>query len=103
MTLMKSKQPPVYRWRKGDLLTAKDACELLGYKSGSVLQIPDRRKNLAEEFNRLRLPLTLDIWIGGGQRFIKKEFDDFIEAKVGQAQKRAEKQRDNFKRLRIAA
>lgn len=93
MSLMTSRQSKNYRWRKGDLITAREACALLGYKSGSVLQIPTRRAALAQEFETLGCPLTLDIWIGGGQRFLQSEFDDFIQTKIERAQKEQEKRR----------
>ncbi len=103
MSLIKSRQPKIYRWRTGDLLTAREACELLGYKSGSVLQIPDRRAALLREFETCRCQLTLDVWIGGGQRFLRSEIDDFISAKIDRARDAREKQLNNRRGLKIAA
>lgn len=100
MSLMNSRQPKTYRWQKGDLITAREACELLGYKSGSVLQIPSRRAALLLEFETHGCKLTLDIWVGGGQRFLRSEIDEFINAKIEAAQKGQEKRRRD---LRLAA
>lgn len=98
MTLMASRKPKTYRWDSGDLISATKACELLGYKSGRNLQDKRRREALLEEFNDLDCQLTLDIYIGGSQRFLRSEFDTFVTAKVEKAQ--GGRKRQN---LRLAA
>lgn len=97
---MTSRQPKSYRWQKGDLISAVEACELLGYKSGRNLQDSNRRKTLVEEFARLDCPLTLEVYIGGSQRFLRSEIETFIDAKIEAAQKQAGRRRGE---LRLAA
>jgi len=99
MTLIKSRQPVEYRWRKGDLINALEGCELLGYKSAKQLQDGERRKILAAEFERLGCALTDDIWIGGQRRFLRSEIEAFIDAKIERAQKQNDWQRNNLSRL----
>lgn len=82
MTLISSKKTVPFRWTKGDLITASEACGILGYKTGRNLQDKDRRETLRREFEILRLPLTFGIFIGAQQRFIRREFENFIEAKI---------------------
>lgn len=100
MSLMDSQKPTKYRWQKGDLISAHEACELLGYKSGRNLQDRNRRQTLLEEFARLDCPLTLGVVIGGSMRFLRSEFEAFITAKVEAAQKETEKRR---RELRLVA
>lgn len=88
MSLMASRQPKTYRWHKGDLISAAEACALLGYKSARNLQDKTRRQNLLSEFLELECSLTLGIVIGGQQRFLRSEFDAFIDAKVEASQKK---------------
>lgn len=90
---MASRQPKTYRWQKGDLISATEACALLGYKSGRNLQDAARRKTLLEEFASLECPLTLDIYIGGSQRFLRSEFDEFLTAKIEAAREKQNKNR----------
>ena len=101
MSLMKSRQPKTYRWQKGDLISAREACGLLGYQSARNLQDAARRKNIEIEFARLSCPLTLDIYIGGSQRFLRSEFDAFLTAKIEAAQKKQVQK--NGRDLRLAA
>lgn len=100
MSLMKSRQPVQSRWRKGDLITALEGCELLGYRSAKRLQDETRREKLAEEFASLDCALTNDIWIGGQRRFLRSEIEAFIDAKIEAAEKSKNKRRNN---LRLAA
>ncbi len=91
MTLISSKKAIPFKWRKGDLITAMEACELLGYKSARNLQDKDRRATLKMEIEIERLPLTFGILIGSQQRFIRREIEDFIEAKIETARTDNEK------------
>lgn len=100
MSLMKSRQPVKYHWKKGDLITALEGCELLGYRSAKRLQDDERREKLAQEFAALDCTLTEDIWIGGQRRFLRSEIEAFITAKIEAAQSRGIKQNG---KLRLAA
>lgn len=91
---MASRQPISYRWQKGDLISALEACELLGYKSARNLQDKNRRKVVLAEFEQYDCQLTLGIVIGGQQRFLRSEFDRFLTAKYEAA---AKNRRQNLK------
>lgn len=82
MSLMTSRQPKSYRWQKGDLISATEACELLGYKSSKNLRDAERRENLKKEFERFDCSLTFGIAIGGQHRFLRSEIDTFLTAKT---------------------
>ncbi len=91
MTLITSKKTIPFKWKKGDFITAREACELLGYKSARNLQDAARRSALLKEFEILRLPLTFGILIGSQQRFVRREIENFIDAKIELAIERQEK------------
>lgn len=86
MSLMSSRQPKTYRWQKGELLTATEACELLGYKCSMQLRDPLRRERLEREFEQAGCRLTLLV-IGSQYRFLRSEIDEFLTAKYEAAQK----------------
>lgn len=94
---MQSRQPKTYCWHKGDLISATEAAELLGYKSSKNLRDKNRRALLVTEFEDLDCTLTVGIVVGGQQRFLRSEFEAFITAKVEAAQG------EKFKGLRLAA
>lgn len=96
MSLMKSRQPYQSRYRKGDLITALEGCELLGYRSAKRLQDDERRKSLEAEFAELDCKLTSGIWIGGQRRFLRSEIEAFIDAKIEAAEKQNKKRRQQF-------
>ena len=97
MTLITSRQPKTYRWQKGDLISATEACQILGYKTGRNLQDSNRRKALLAEFAQFNCSLTLDVHIGGSQRFLRSEFEAFIDAKIAAVQKTNEKRRRDLR------
>ena len=80
MTLIASKKKPVYRFYAGDIIGAKEAAELLGYKSPRNLQDANRRRHLAKEFEAFGVSLTVDR-IGGELRFLRSEIDKFLSKK----------------------
>lgn len=80
MTLISSKKPIEYRWKKGDIIGAKEAAELLGYKSPRNLQDANRRRHIAKEFEVFGISLTVDR-IGGELRFLRSEIDRFLSKK----------------------
>lgn len=82
MSLMQSRQPKSYRWQKGDLISATEACLLLGYKSGRNLQDKKRRQAVVERFAEADCTLTVGIIVGGEQRFLRSEIDDYLTAVV---------------------
>ncbi len=100
MSLIKSRQPKIYRWKAGDLISPLEACELLGYKSAKRLHDERERVKLIAEFKALDCTLTDDIWVGGTRRFLRQEFDDFLTAKIEAAQQPERQKRND---LRLAA
>lgn len=80
MTLISSKRKTDYRWNKGDVIGAKEAAELLGYKSPRNLQDESRRRHIAKEFETFGISLTVDR-IGGELRFLRSEIDKFLSKK----------------------
>lgn len=80
MTLISSKKKPIYRFNAGDIIGAKEAAELLGYKSPRNLQDANRRRHIAKEFETFGISLTVDR-IGGELRFLRSEIDKFLSKK----------------------
>jgi hypothetical protein len=76
MSIMRSLQR---QWKPGDLLTAKEAAETLGYKSARQMTDPDRRA-------RFNYPFTV-VDIGGHPMFLSAEIDDFINSAVQHAKR----------------
>jgi hypothetical protein len=91
MSLIKSKQPKIYRWHKGDLITATEAAALLGYKCAKIFQVKERLEVLLKDFESVNCVLTLNILINGSQRFLRSEINEFLSRKVENAQKKAAK------------
>lgn len=85
MSLMTSRQKPTYRFQKGDVIGAREAAELLGYKSPKKLQDADRRRNLIREFEAVGCSLTVER-VGGEFRFLRSEIDEFLTRKFQKAQ-----------------
>lgn len=86
---MKSRQKPVFKWNAGDLIGAKEAAALLGWKSPRNLQSDDRLNDLAKDFEAAGVKLTKNLFIGGQRKFLRSEFDAFITKSVEFAQKMA--------------
>lgn len=85
MTLISTKQKPVYRWQEGDLITPLEAARLCGYKSAKQFQDSKRRQSFGYEFTV--------IWQGGRMFFLRSEIDEYITRIVESARKLAKKRR----------
>ncbi|HEY0049985.1 MAG TPA: hypothetical protein VGB68_11895 [Pyrinomonadaceae bacterium] len=85
-----------WRWNPGDLIGALEACRMLGYKSARQLQDATRRKNIEKEFESVGCTLTLGIWIGGQQRFLRSEIDEFLTKKTEAVQKQDDSRKRNL-------
>ncbi len=89
MTLIASKRKPVYRWQKGDLISALDASLLCGYKSAKQFQDPVRRATLGYDF--------MVIWQGGRMFFLRSEVDEYLTRLVEAVEEQNGRRREDLK------
>lgn len=86
MTLIASRKPKSYEWNSGDLIGAKEASELLGYKSPRNFQDEKRLAHIAKDFEAAGCKFTTNIFItGGNRRFLRSEIDAYLSRVVENA------------------
>lgn len=83
MTLMTSRQKPIYRWQKGDLITASVAASICGYNSPKQFQDDSRRAALGYDFTV--------IWQGARKFFLRTEIDEYLTQLVADVKKQKER------------
>lgn len=101
MSLISSRQTKVKKWRRGDLIGALEAAQLLGYKSAKQMQDASRRESIIKDFEAVGCSLTVGIWIGGQMRFLRSEIEEFLTRKVENAREMNRKRRRDLLQMEV--